>query len=565
MNQIEYIASVIIAFCTIQLLSVVVIPFHAITVTPYLWVNNSIQGDDQSHRSQSVVVFELDDEQWAEFSSQTNEVLNQVLLYQPATITINAAFEDPELQAYLQNNNINYIDIESGITGIEYDQYGIHVQSKTCLVCSLLEEPSDSFGQMLFGSTNRDSRIYYLYSETDMLPIVAPYENITTHTELFEGILKGSHVVIGPTSQLTYIHDGSIKNSSTTYLHAAFLQKKLRGISPRIVTVSPLVNVLFIVILGLVSLVGFYLSIPRHILWWLSFSCGLILFGISVWYLISWPSSLLFVFSSYVILQFIIAYVDWIKKTYEYTAQFLDRYRPRLAQRNASLVVNPMIVMFTDLRGFTEWSEMEDPIDVHYALNRILSMQSEIIIAHGGHIDKYTGDGVMAYWNIDKIPPSLMAEQIYTTVKLILEGIDQLSVELGQMFDLGIGAECGNVAIGDIGGGNLYNFTLMGNVVNTAARIESITKLYSARFLCSKKVVEYLDTDSIELGEVPEKVMKTLHANKSDKISPKNIHKQNKQNQLSRRFQFVDSVLLKGKKDVIDLYTYAGLETRHYS
>lgn len=522
MKHIEYIASIIITFCTIQLLSIVIIPFEAITLTPFIPAISKSLFASQDSYNQNVVVLELQDDAWGEFSQNKREIIEHILDYRPESIFINASFDDTEFVSFLDSQNIEYINESVGITPIEYNQYGVYVNEDTCLVCRLEHENANKL-ETIHRLPLQDSRVYYSHSQTDLLPLVLPYDDIVSQSNRVDGVLKGSHIIIGPRTPISFVQEGKVQNISTTYLYGVFLQMDNKGVSTRIITVSPLVHVSIIIALGVVSLLIYYVRFPRRVFWWVTVVIGCVLCGFSILFAISWPSSFVFNLISYVLLQFIITYIDWIKKTYEYTTQFLDRYRPRLAQHDAVLSVKPMIVMFTDLRGFTQWSEREDPVNVHNALNRILSMQSEIIIRYGGNIDKYTGDGVMAYWNTQGLEASKMASDLYHTVSHILAGIDQLSIELGHTFDVGIGVECGDVAIGDIGGGNLYNFTLMGNVVNTAARIENITKEYPARFLCSEDVVRYCTRREAVSADI---------------------------------FDYVDSVSLKGKQHKINLYTF---------
>jgi adenylate cyclase len=124
-----------------------------------------------------------------------------------------------------------------------------------------------------------------------------------------------------------------------------------------------------------------------------------------------------------------------------------------------------LVLFFSDIRGFTRFSEAIDPATVIDSLNRILSLQAEIIRRHGGDIDKFVGDEVMAVFG-DSVSAIDSALEIQAKMAANREIYDRLHV--------GIGIHRGSVMQGDIGDYDMKDFTVIGDNVNTAARLESI-------------------------------------------------------------------------------------------
>ncbi len=133
-------------------------------------------------------------------------------------------------------------------------------------------------------------------------------------------------------------------------------------------------------------------------------------------------------------------------------------------------------VMFIDIRGFTPISESLEPELVVDILNEYLTMATEQIIKHNGVLDKYIGDGIMALFNV----PYTMEEPEFSCIKAAVE-IKKNSRELyenlynkyGKSVEFGIGINCGNAIVGNIGSEKRMDYTAIGDTVNTAARLES--------------------------------------------------------------------------------------------
>jgi adenylate cyclase len=136
-------------------------------------------------------------------------------------------------------------------------------------------------------------------------------------------------------------------------------------------------------------------------------------------------------------------------------------------------------LLFSDIRGFTTLSESRRPEEVVEILNRYFSKQVEVIFRHGGTVDKFIGDAIMAFWGA----PVDDARHAQNAVKAALEMarvVDEfratLPGELSREFDIGIGVHTGPAVVGFIGSENKLDYTAIGDSVNLASRIEGATK-----------------------------------------------------------------------------------------
>jgi adenylate cyclase len=136
-------------------------------------------------------------------------------------------------------------------------------------------------------------------------------------------------------------------------------------------------------------------------------------------------------------------------------------------------------VLFADIRGFTALSERENPEKIVRLLNRYFSAMSEIIFAHGGTLDKYIGDGLMAIFGAPTATPDDGINAVTTAVEMQrrVAGLNQdLQAEGFPTVSVGIGLHTGEATIGYIGSEQRSEYTAIGDTVNLAARLESSAK-----------------------------------------------------------------------------------------
>jgi adenylate cyclase len=146
-------------------------------------------------------------------------------------------------------------------------------------------------------------------------------------------------------------------------------------------------------------------------------------------------------------------------------------------------------VLFSDIRGFTALSENRPPQEIVALLNRYFSRQVEVIFRHHGTLDKFIGDAIMAFWGAPLDDPDHAKHAIETALEMS-EVLEQLKVmlELDADFDIGIGIHSGPAVVGFIGSEQKLDFTVIGDTVNLASRIEGLTKGVS-RILVSSDTV----------------------------------------------------------------------------
>ncbi|MBE7439557.1 MAG: 2Fe-2S iron-sulfur cluster binding domain-containing protein [Spirochaetales bacterium] len=158
-------------------------------------------------------------------------------------------------------------------------------------------------------------------------------------------------------------------------------------------------------------------------------------------------------------------------------------------------------VLFSDIRNFTNFSEKHLPYDVIHSLNRYFARMGQCVLDHGGRIDKYMGDGLMALFGLEESDGRsicLGAVRAALDMRDSLTGInDYLKNHLNETFHTGIGIHYGNALVGVIGHPQLRQFTAIGDTVNMASRIESITKKAKSDLLISEEVYRLIADDVV--------------------------------------------------------------------
>jgi adenylate cyclase len=136
-------------------------------------------------------------------------------------------------------------------------------------------------------------------------------------------------------------------------------------------------------------------------------------------------------------------------------------------------------LLFSDIRGFTTLSESRRPEEVVEILNRYFSKQVDVIFRHGGTVDKFIGDAIMAFWGAPVDDPRHAQNAVKAALEMgrvVDEFRATLPGELSREFDIGIGVHTGPAVVGFIGSENKLDYTAIGDSVNLASRIEGATK-----------------------------------------------------------------------------------------
>ena len=169
-----------------------------------------------------------------------------------------------------------------------------------------------------------------------------------------------------------------------------------------------------------------------------------------------------------------------------------------------------MTVLFADIAGFTTISERIPPDELSQMLNQYLTRVSRIIFSYNGVIDKFIGDAVMAFWNapLDDKNHALnaceAALKVEDEIKVIREEWEHLDI---QHFSVRIGINTGDMVVGNMGSDMRFDYTVLGDNVNLASRLEGINKQYGTYITISqstyelvqdKVVVRFLDTVAVK-------------------------------------------------------------------
>jgi adenylate cyclase len=163
--------------------------------------------------------------------------------------------------------------------------------------------------------------------------------------------------------------------------------------------------------------------------------------------------------------------------------------------------VDQAAVMFADVAGFTTMSESLPPYDVVHILNRFFSRAEKAVETHGGRVDNYMGDGLLAVFGInDDTNPALAAVKAgIMLLDVAADMHDYVKLIYGHAFRVRVGIGLGEAIFGLMGGETSARETVIGDVVNTASRLESANKTTGTNMLVTQEVWSQT-VDSVEYG-----------------------------------------------------------------
>jgi adenylate cyclase len=160
-------------------------------------------------------------------------------------------------------------------------------------------------------------------------------------------------------------------------------------------------------------------------------------------------------------------------------------------------------VLFADIRGFTTISEGKLPYDVVFLLNRYFRATGQAVEAAGGRLDKFIGDGVMAIFGLNS-EPQVACRQALDAARRMALALDDLNEAMSGDLDLplriGIGLHAGPAIVGEMGYARAAQITAIGDTVNTASRLETMTKEFAVELVVSQ---DLLDRAGVDLGDAP--------------------------------------------------------------
>jgi adenylate cyclase len=156
-------------------------------------------------------------------------------------------------------------------------------------------------------------------------------------------------------------------------------------------------------------------------------------------------------------------------------------------------------VLFLDVRGFTEFTERATPQEVVARLNELYDAVVPVIGRHGGHANKFVGDGLLAVFGAPERHADHAARAVAAAreiARLVREGV-------GGELRVGLGVNSGRVVAGTIGGGDRRDFTVIGAPVNTAARVEAATRVTGDDILITETTLRALGSHGDDFEERP--------------------------------------------------------------
>jgi len=157
-------------------------------------------------------------------------------------------------------------------------------------------------------------------------------------------------------------------------------------------------------------------------------------------------------------------------------------------------------IMFCDIRGFTAFSENKDPQEVIARLNQYLTVMTQVIFRHGGTLDKYLGDGLMAFFGApvyyeDHADRAIQAAK---EIQLEVEKLNQGWAARGEVpLKVACGINSGTAVVGNVGSPERMDYTLIGEEVNLASRVEALSKLFQVLIVISERTLNFLTDDQI--------------------------------------------------------------------
>jgi adenylate cyclase len=162
-------------------------------------------------------------------------------------------------------------------------------------------------------------------------------------------------------------------------------------------------------------------------------------------------------------------------------------------------------ILFSDIRGFTALSEKMTPTELTNYLNRYLTCMTDIILTERGLIDKYIGDAIMAFWGAP-LPNNHHALDAVKSAVAMIQALKVFNEENRKLNEpeikIGIGINSGIVIAGNMGSRERLSYTLMGDAVNLASRLEGLNKIYGTSIIVSEFVIKSIGEDVLTSNNI---------------------------------------------------------------
>ena len=154
-----------------------------------------------------------------------------------------------------------------------------------------------------------------------------------------------------------------------------------------------------------------------------------------------------------------------------------------------------LTIFFSDIRSFTSISEKMDAQKLTHYLNRYFTPMSDIVMKHNGMIDKYIGDALMAFYNAPVDVKEHAADACRTSLEM-LEALERLNAQFYKeglpSIEIGIGLNTTEVVVGNMGSQKRFNYTVIGDGVNLASRVEGLNKTFGTKILITEQTKAHI-------------------------------------------------------------------------
>jgi len=404
-------------------------------------------------------------------------------------------FPTPTLQMFLDYNRIPFEDVTI--------KWG---ESLTIPAMGLLEKEMNI-------PIDENGKVYIPYPVTwEKIPKMIEVQNFNEKckdekysNELSE-YFSGNFVFVGDVSTgISDLGNTTIeKGVPLVAIHAALMNAYLTNTFYRQETnlelFVSLFIIAFVIFVSIIPKSNLYLYITNILL-----TTGLIIFtyteivSFRLFPVVTAVAGVQVVFASVLVLIQVIA-----AKDQKFIRGAFSKYVPRKVVDN--LLENPeklklggeekvLSVIFTDIQGFTTISEKLPPTELVPLLNEYLTEMTDIVLENGGIIDKFLGDGIIAEFGAP-LPLPHHADAAVVTGLRMLKRLDELCImwkEKGvPQLKCRVGINSGNVIVGNMGSSQVFDYTVIGDTVNLASRLESANKQYGTYFMVSQSTFEML-------------------------------------------------------------------------
>ncbi len=163
-----------------------------------------------------------------------------------------------------------------------------------------------------------------------------------------------------------------------------------------------------------------------------------------------------------------------------------------------------LTILFSDIRGFTTFSERMDAKALALFLNDYLGIMTDIVFACDGTLDKYIGDAVMAFWGAPLDQPKHAYNACQAAIKMhqaLAANYERFKTQYGVDVAVGIGVNSGSVNVGNMGSSTIFEYTVIGDHVNLASRVEGLTKHYGVKILTTRFTFDDIVKSGLEIPQ----------------------------------------------------------------